>query len=762
MAKNVLSLQLLRNSTLFGNYAEAVSGITGAPTNDGTIKLARYNESGTTKTIFGIYHDMNGGTGYTIYDADKVKVDGIVDRLDALDGGGQGEGIVDQKIASAISALDYIGVTTGDGVVVTNVTETSGVVAATAAEVGTLKLAGYTEGEASGKVASTDSLNEALAKLQNQIDAANESKNAAIEALGYTDTAVPGNYVSKVDQTNGKISVTRDALPTVAAISEAGKPITAVSESLGTISATAGTINAEYVNVADAGNVFTASTVEAALAEVVDKYVAADTALKNEILGGASASADTLGEIETLINNLSSDAATYTIRKDTESLPATIKERYTLVETKNGQSTDKQVTIDIAKDSHIVSIRYISDSADTHYQNLEYKYLDVNGVERTEYVDISSLVLETEFGSGVTVTNHVAHGVVDTNSEGFLTVGANGFKLAGVQTAINNAIDGLDSGFTAATGQYITAITEENGLVTASAKQIQASEVAATPIAESDDTVAVSGSTVADQIASLGQTVKDVQDEADKAHTKVAKDNASAHLTLTSTTDADGATVYTIGETDVASKAALDAEIAARKAVDGQNGDTYAVNTAATYISGASSLNDADIKLDAAIKNLEDSIADKDANVSGNSTHVTVNVVEQDGAITEVNVAEDDIASAAELDTVEDAVGLTTAGTHVRTSGNYTSGANTVVGEIAALDTQVRANADNIAALSGASLSGVTVNTKPLSVANNVASITVNGKTTEATADGNKAIIVETDANGNLTLGLAYIDVGEY
>ena len=37
-------------------------------------------------------------------------------------------------------------------------------------------------------------------------------------------------------------------------------------------------------------------------------------------------------------------------------------------------------------------------------------------------------------------------------------------------------------------------------------------------------------------------------------------------------------------------------------------------------------------------------------------------------------------------------------GSHVNTNGNYTSGATTVVGEIAALDTQVKANADAIAA----------------------------------------------------------------
>ena len=37
-------------------------------------------------------------------------------------------------------------------------------------------------------------------------------------------------------------------------------------------------------------------------------------------------------------------------------------------------------------------------------------------------------------------------------------------------------------------------------------------------------------------------------------------------------------------------------------------------------------------------------------------------------------------------------------GSHVKATGNYTKNATTVVGEISALDTQVKANADAIAA----------------------------------------------------------------
>lgn len=52
----------------------------------------------------------------------------------------------------------------------------------------------------------------------------------------------------------------------------------------------------------------------------------------------------------------------------------------------------------------------------------------------------------------------------------------------------------------------------------------------------------------------------------------------------------------------------IDAEETARKAVTGQDDDTYAANDSANYIADATSLNDADTKLDAAIKELSDEI----------------------------------------------------------------------------------------------------------------------------------------------------------
>ena len=479
MAKNIYSLQLLRNSQIFQDKAAAIAGITGSTTQDGVIKLARYTDGTATKTIFGIYNDGTIGTaGYTIYDSYQEVIADIQERIADLESGSTE---INKKLGS--------GVTTAN--TVTDQLEA---------------LSGDSSTAQSGDTS---------------VEGAKKYTDGKIGALDYTDTPVTSEYVSAVNETDGVISVTRVALPSLSEVYEEGKPIIAVSEDKGQVAASAGTINAEYVNVADAGELFTATTVEAVLAEIDAAYKAADAA----IVGGASASADTLGELEALINDLSADAATYTIRKDTASLPAEIKERYTLVETKNGQSTDKQVTIDIPKDSHIVSINYITTGE--HAQNLEYVYIDVSGNTQTTYVDMSELVLETEFASGITVTDHIARGVVDptsekdSNNDSFLTVGADGFKVDGIKDEIDAKIGALDATVTDATsGNHISITIEE-----ADGKLVQSGlTIAENNIANATDLAALSAKTV----------------------TEIASSNDSITVASGATTAADGTVKYDI------------------------------------------------------------------------------------------------------------------------------------------------------------------------------------------------------------------------
>lgn len=744
---NIYSLQLLRNGSIFPNYEAAVTAITGSTVQDGVIKLARYKgastDSGNTKystdvvkTVFGIYAAMEGNSGWTLFDSYHEIIADLQRQIDAM--GGESGSIRDQILAE-IAKLDYSDYVTGDSKVVTSVTETDGVVAAAGENIANIKLADYTKGEDASKVAATDTLGEALSKLEKQVEVVSANTANVISGLDYSDSAVEGEYVSQVTETDGVINVTRVALPTVAPISEAGKPIVAVSETKGAVSAATGTINAEFVNVADADNNFTASTVETVLAEIKSGYTAADQALKTEILGGASASADTLGELETLINNLGADAATYTVKKVTTGLATNVKEQYVLVETKNGESTDKEVAIPIYKDNTLKSVELVN-------QALQFTYI-VDSGESVVSVDVSKFLAESEFASGVTVNSDgVAHGVVDPTSEKdannnpFLTVGADGFKLAGVQAAIDAAsgdvktkLDELSAKTETLSGKAVTEITSTDGSI-ATAKTAAADGTISYNLSTDASKVKVSSAYAAGTNApiatgdTLDVALAKLEKQVAAANASVQKDANATHLTVTTETGPNGETIYTIGESDIASASALTAEIAARKAVDGVNGDAYTADTNANYISGASNLYGADQALDTALKAVADSAS----------------------------------SAQTEIDAIETAVGLDANGNHIPSTGKYTSNADSIEGEIVALDGQVKTNTDNIAALSGKTITGITMNGTGVTVTNNVAALTATGKQTAATATNNEAIVVETDANGGLTLGIASLDAGTY
>lgn len=78
--------------------------------------------------------------------------------------------------------------------------------------------------------------------------------------------------------------------------------------------------------------------------------------------------------------------------------------------------------------------------------------------------------------------------------------------------------------------------------------------------------------------------------------------------------------------------------------------------------------------------------------------HIDVTSAATEGHVT-YTISSKDIASATELTNVKNNVGLGADGSHTPTSGNYTSSATTVTGEIAALDTQVKKNETSITTL---------------------------------------------------------------
>ena len=177
-------------------------------------------------------------------------------------------------------------------------------------------------------------------------------------------------------------------------------------------------------------------------------------------------------------------------------------------------------------------------------------------------------------------------------------------------------IAALDVTDAAVAGQYVSSVSETDGKIAVIRANVsdavlngyeKGTKPASTAIAATDD---VKGA--------LAKLEHQIDDAKAAATTKVVEGtDAGNNMEIVNANNADGSVTYTVNLTDVASKAALDAEITARKAVDGQSGQTYAANASANYINNATSLNDADVKLDAALKTVSNNLAAIQYKVSG-------------------------------------------------------------------------------------------------------------------------------------------------
>ena len=388
---------------------------------------------------------------------------------------------------------------------------------------------------------------------------------------------------------------------------------------------------------------------------------AAQVTVDNTVAGITSTNAQAaFKELKEKIDSVDSAAKSYTIVKVTEGLDSKVKEQYQLQETVGGKSNPIGAPIDIYKDSSLKDVKLVG-------QELVFTYILDNGTESVVKVDVSTFLAESEFKDGLQVIDHVVSVKIDPTSEKFLTVGEGGVKLAGVQNAINTAVstavEGLDFNDAAKAGQYVSKVSETNGKI--AVERANVSDAVLNGYAKGTDATAILAT---DPLkAALGKLENQVDKAKAAATTKVAEGTDDGNnLSIDTRNNADGSVTYTVNLTDVASKAALDAEIAARKAVDGQDGQTYVANGKTNYISVATSLNDADVKLDAALK------------------------------------AEVERAKSAET-SIDEAIGLTKGGDNeTRTfapTTNYGTGSTSVVENMQKLDTKLKEVADGLAAV---------------------------------------------------------------
>ena len=716
---NIQNVRFLRNGTLFTSREEAKSTLTNftlTPEMDGSSILARY-QVGTDhiKTLVGyVYYKDKSNNSVTIFDIDDAGSD------------------VDEKIRTAIEALDAEIPSSGGKNVQVKVTETDGKITA---------------------------VNITTDNTVNSDDVANAIKTE-IDKLEYSDTAVDGQYVSQVSETDGKIAVVRVDLPSLTEVKETGKPIVAVSENKGQVAARAGNINAEFVDIADSGQKFTAKTVEGALAEIATEIDAMDLAVvsgngevitavseedgkvsasktaikdvkltgyaKNTTATGAISETDDIEDaLSKLENKIGSNAITnadgsitvtpangsttdvkvhinsgekvislgndgiYTdIKLSAVTVSeANVKEAFALIASDG--ATQLGSTIKIYKDSSLLSVAVLhADYSDPQNpvlprydkingwtdiasptqanQALCFAYENIEGNVVVAAVPVGSFINEQEFASGLTWDSTAGKviGVVDPSSESFLTVGTNGFKVDGIKGEIDTKINALDATVgsqTVASGKHVAVEVVENaGKLTSltvtetdiASAQGLADEITARGNADTElsnrlGANVTTTNTASAQLSALSGTSEDAsgvtsvngakkyaQQYADE---KVASVVGGLDATVSGetadgkvnvkVTEADGViTAVNVVGTDIASDSALTAEIEARKAVDGQTGQTYAANANANYIGKATSLNDADIKLDIALKALDDDVI-KSVKVNGVALGKTSNAV---------------------------------------------------------------------------------------------------------------------------------------
>lgn len=234
------------------------------------------------------------------------------------------------------------------------------------------------------------------------------------------------------------------------------------------------------------------------------------------------------------------------------------------------------------------------------------------------------------------------------------------------------------------------------------AKSGDASDAATTPISASSATVAVSGDNAADQIASLAQTMKSIQNEA-KSYTiiektqglptnvahryklqetingtvaevgeniDILKDSSLIEVYLGSNTDTIDATTgvitknpvtdpqsmnfayqladgtYSLTKIDV-SKFLTESEFADGLQVNGAGVVSVKVDsTSENFISVSSN----GIKIDGIQDAIDTSIEDLDSTIGGTTVetgkHIAIQVVQENGVLSDLTIAEDDIASA--------------------------------------------------------------------------------------------------------------------
>ena len=462
------------------------------------------------------------------------------------------------KLQGQINAMDYTANTSSDKVF-TYISNKDGQLTTSAENITNRVITGYVEGT-DADVAATDTLGQALGKLQKQINSMDYTANTGNDKI-FT-------YIAEAD---GKLTTSAESITS--------RVITGYAEG----------IDADVAET---------DTLGQALGKLQKQINSMDKTASSETGKFVRTVAEADGKVSETRGYIVADDVKITAATVNE---ANVKEAWKLV---NNEGTQLGSTIKIYKDSSLKSVALSGDTS-TVGQWLVFTYALSDGSEDVVAVDVSKFLVQAEFQSGVTADNSgIVHGVVYGNSESVVTAytatgGANGnakvlgvnsggFYVNNIQTAINakvnSAISLLDSSSaTTNAGYYMTGITITDGKVTAIGQaQLTAQE---TKLSTGNSTTAignvVTGLSVSDHAITLNK--KDFPEVAWKRVTAGGTniDATTTADTISIVTGNTGITLagdaankrITIGHTDTSSQASVDA--GSGKFIKSVSVDTY-------------------------------------------------------------------------------------------------------------------------------------------------------------------------------------------
>ena len=337
--------------------------------------------------------------------------------------------------------------------VVTLVKRENGIISAETTNVEDLVLTGYAlNTQTTGSIVATDTIEDAFNKVENAII----ENGDAIKGMDCTATVEEhnGEVVTMVSQTDGRVVANKANLTDVKMTG--------------------------YEKTSDNGAIAATDTLEIALSRI-ENNLNSSTAANNVSSSDRSITVDHQTDGTDIIVNV--DGTTVqktegtgalksglTVIKEDTNLEANVREQYKLAY-KVGNNAAVAITgaetIKIYKDSALLSVKLLHatdslkptynkstntwtdiDSASQTEANVAlcYAYENVTGNVVVEAIPVGDFLRESEFKNGLQVVNGEVSVKIDSTSETFLTVSADGVKLSGVQDAINAAVGSFIAG----------------------------------------------------------------------------------------------------------------------------------------------------------------------------------------------------------------------------------------------------------------------------------------------------------------------------